>query len=295
MPRVLNIENHTTVGHGCVPTVCTTPTNQRVLTMGKSALVTGDSFVPHTYCGADSTHIGLMLPSFPNVTINSKPVGLELAPLSCGDLALCVGVGRVFVNEPLSKSSGEAADPEERVVIGDYPNITYSGGPLRATYRRVNDAAGNFAYYEFVRVDPLTIKPSNAYTPINVLDRESKVIRSIGNYPGPPVTTRSGAQGLPAYASTLSQPIKVRARIVNVYGIRNVRVTLGNNLIINEDTLEISNLENLGSVFPATIGFDKKARYDRIVVALKTGFEIGGQVYYDEDETQIAVGVSIQA
>jgi hypothetical protein len=262
--------------------------------MGKFALVTGDPFVPHNYCGADSTHVGVILPTTPNVTINSKPIGLELAPLSCGDLTLCVGAGRVFVNEPLSKSSGTAADPEERVVISDYPEIVYPTRPLSASYRRVNDIAGNFSHYELVRVFPLTIKPSDAYTPIDVLDRESKVIRQIRNYPGLPVTTRSGAQGLPAYASLLSQPIKVRLTILNVYGIRGVRSTLSNPLSLDEDTLEISNFENISNVFPTRIGSNKKATYDRLVIAVRTGMEIGGQVYYDEEITQIPVGISIQ-
>ena len=283
MPRILNTVNHTTVGHGCTPVVCTAPTNQRVTTMGEKALVLSDSFLPHNYCGTDPTHVGLLVASNPRVTINNKPVGLELDPLSCGDLALCVGVGKVFVSEPLSRSSGAAADPEERVVISDFPKIVYPRRTLSVTYETLKDSFGNITGYKLDSISPLSVSPTDAYTPLNILDRESEVLRTVNNYPGPPITTRSGAEGLPAYAVILSAPIQVSIVFTNI------------NPTLDETTLEVSNIENVLSL-PSNVSFSglqnlKNRRYN---ISYRTVMIIGGQSYTSDDTSNITIGLSVR-
>lgn len=299
MPRVLNVANHQTFGHSCSQvTRCVTPTNSKVFSLGEEVLVANDPFVPHSYCGVDGTHIGVLIPAIPNVTVGGKPIGSELTFTSCGDLVLCVDVGKVFVNDPIAARrtiGGGAADPIEEVTLGGYPKAFYPQGDILGKYSR--SSRDRFGYYRFSFIESFfrqAPKPNNAYTELNITDSEGKT-RQVRNYPGPPITPQSGStEPLPAYARLLQEPIKVVFRMLNKISLfvptsfsstktifsRNIP----NTLQIDEDTGIVSNLQSLNpTLFPeSSTGSTLKLPYPKIKLYYQPGFEFYGNRYFPD-------------
>lgn len=303
MPRVLNVANHQTFGHSCSQiTKCVTPSNAKVFSLGEEVLVANDVFVPHSYCGVDGTHIGVLIPSIPNVTVGGKPIGSELTFTSCGDLVLCVDVGRVFVNDPVAARrsiGGGAADPTEEVTLGGYPKAFYPQGEIIGRYSR--SARNTFGNYTYTFVDSFfrqVPKPNNAYTEINITNNAGET-RQTRNYPGPPITPQSGAaEPLPAYARILQEPIKVVFKMLDRISLFTpTRFSsvgsifardIPNPLRIDEETGEVSNLEALNeTLFPrSSTGSTLKLTYSKIKLYYQPGFEFYGNRYFPDPSDQ---------
>ena len=295
MPRALNTGNHQTLGHTCGQiTTCVTPSNTKVFSMGEEILVANDVFVPHSYCGVDGTHVGVLLPTVPNVTVGGKPIGTELGFTSCGDLVLCVGAGKVFVNDPIASrrsQGGGAADPNEEVTLDGYPEVFYQQpAGIIATYNKtlkpLNDPEFNFVS----SVVQTGTRVTNAYTEIKVTNQQGDT-RKVLNYPGPPLTQFAGAASpLPSYARILEQPIKPVFRALPT--IELLKVTgrsfhtfasnIENTLTVNEDTGEISNFESLNDIlFPRRIiDSSLKLPYTAFRVSIYTGFDFFGTKFF---------------
>lgn len=310
MPRVINIANNQTFGHSCGSiTTCIDASNDVVTSMGNNVVVAGDQFVPHSYCGVDGTHPPMLLPSIPNVTVKGKPIGSELSFTSCGDLVLAVGAGKVFVGDPVGSRrslGGGPADPEEKVTLGGYPKLDYPPGTIFGDYTSRSAGREPIANTTPTRYTNLydwtlstvsftaTPKPTNAYVDINITDSEGK-ITTAQNYPGPPITSRSGCTTqLPPYAWILQEPIKIIFRMSNK--LRVYRKTQGssqytyireinNPLTINEDTGEVSNAEGFRGLLFSQSALKTSTIspiYDRVEIDYYAGFEFFGQNFYPE-------------
>ena len=311
MPRVINISNNQTFGHSCGSvTTCIDASNDVVTSMGNNVVAAGDEFLPHSYCGVDGTHPPILLPLFPNVTVKGKPIGAELSFTSCGDLVLAVGAGKVFVGDPAGSRrslGGGPADPEEKVTLGGFPKLDYPPGNISGFYSkrdtgRTQQIPGSFpARYQKLYDWTLTSvafesipKPRNAYVEINITDKEGKTTTA-QNYPGPPITSRSGStRQLPPYAWILQEPIKVVFRMANK--IRTYRRSGGgaqyiytgeinNPLNIDEDTGVVSNEEAFrGLLFSNSILKTSTISpiYDRIQIDYYAGFDFFGQKIYPD-------------
>lgn len=269
--------------------------------MGQDILTAGDNFLPHPYCVIDPPHPVILLPIIPNVTVQDKPLGVELGFTSCGDLVLCQGAGKVFVGEPVGTQSapggpgGVAADPTEKVTIGGFPEISYENpGEIIGGYSRRNPTSRfSDAIYDFSGMGvPRPVKPRNAFTVIKVDSNGST--REVRNYPGPPVTRAAGANGpLPSYAGLLTDPIKVVFKMTDTIdyfeyvnrttqnpGSLQFKYRRPNTLQINPETGEVSNFESLAeNIFPRVVNGGEGIRLinDAIRIFLYAGFEFNGQ------------------
>lgn len=267
--------------------------------MGEALLTAGDSFIPHSYCGADGTHPVLLLPSIPNVTVGGRPIGLELGFTSCGDLVLCQGAGKVFVNDPIGARrsiGGGAADPDEKVTLGGYPRIVYDSPAELVGIYDVSQSNNRFEAktFTFRNSSPRGGTQTDAYTILNVTN-QAGTTREVRNYPGPPLSRFAGTTGsLPAYARAFENPIGVAFRMlptIDLYTSTDNNVSIryhsrrSNTLSINEDTGEISNFQSLDSIlFPQRFtGSQITLPFAAFRVLVYGGFNFYGTKYFPED------------
>lgn len=276
--------------------------------MGEPLLSAGDPFIPHSYCGADGTHPVLLLPTIPNVTVEGKPIGLELGFTSCGDLVLCQGIGKVFVNDPIGSRrsiGGGAADPNEKVTLAGYPRVVYDTPANLVGIYDVTQSNNRFESktFTFRNSAPRGGSQTDAYTVLNVTNIEGST-REVRNYPGPPLSRLTGVTGpLPAYARAFENPIGVSFRMlptITLYTYAdsnrvNLRFhsTRSNPLSINEDTGEISNFQALDNIF-----FPQRANGSELIlpfaafrVLVYGGFNFYGTKYFP-DEPQGGPGMA---
>jgi len=254
MVNILTVGTHISLGHGCANAItCTNPNNSKVTVEGLLAVNTTSPCVPHNFCGPDAPHIPVTLPSQTTVKVNGEPVNVDATPLGCGDILFSFAPSKValFRNPGSNQVPGQIAD---RVAyISDYPKVIYrpSNG-IKVIYKK--EGFGEEAPYRadlFCRFAG-SIPVRDAYTPIAV--SSSAGITESRNYPGPPISSRSGAVGIPSY-STLNNPLPISLRILGVYGVaissdnflnrRERGERLDHNLQLDPNTLTISNLESI--------------------------------------------------
>jgi len=191
MPKAINTNPiNITQGHCWAPT---TPQqgSQDVFIENFGAVRVGDPYIPHTpgCTPIPTTHPVIPIMGSPNVFVNNLPLMRDGDPMNCGDVA-DNGARTVFVN---GGGDGGTGDPDETTGYTiDPPQIIYSSTQLRIGYA-VTRLFGEEEV--FLRGCPVDFRIQDIFTPLN----EETTGQIFRNYPGPPLTIRSGAE-LPRYA-----------------------------------------------------------------------------------------------
>lgn len=199
MPRVIKFGDLTIGTHGERTTV-PIPTVTDVTIDGIAPIVVGDQFLPHTL---PLPHPVIAIIGSPSVFINGKPVVRDGDPTSCGDITDTL-YGTVFCNGGGLGGPGAGGDPNQTTGfrIGP-PNLIYPASIPVRIYYTLNVTTGNRL---FIRSELETTNPTDAYT---ILTEEQTNAQYL-NYPGQPLTSESGAEDLPEYASeTYRLPIAI--------------------------------------------------------------------------------------
>lgn len=199
MPRVIRIGVDLSQGHVWTPTICDKPSNKRtVFANGIQVAAVGDLYNVgmHIPPPLQPPHYGMFAAGGSNnVFIDGLPVHRDGDMISCGDVA-DNGSTDVFAN---GGGAGSKKDPGETIgYTARAPIISY-------------DSVINIPYVveretgTYLRGCPVNIGPLDVYTPLE----EEETNSLYKNYPGMPLTQRSGAD-LPSYApQAFKAPIKI--------------------------------------------------------------------------------------
>lgn len=282
MPRVPRKNIDPNLGHGCSPSLCLEADNNPTTTTFQDAqpVLLGDKYQDHSYCPVPAVHPVFTVLASPNIFVNDRMLVREGDLLSCGDLAginpavpSTILANDIFTPFSTGGTGGGGGAGGGGVGGGSFGSqVSIQSFP----YARYNDSIAKIekdAQGRYKRHCPFRTVPQEVYTPLVFGSREFR------NYPGPPLTTQSGAQDLPAGAPEFFRnPIKVKFKFGKLYPgfgtpFTNIQ-TVENyyNLHIDEATGEIT-----GSIPTSFENFN-------IFVPFYVGMEILGESYFPEDQ-----------
>lgn len=264
MPRVPKKNIDPNLGHGCSPSFCLTDSNQPVTVTieDQSPILLGDVYEPHSYCPGPNHFVPTALASL-TVFVNDRPLVKEGDILGCGDIAAINPAvpTRVFAEDVFNASlpGGGAGGGGGGTGGGSAPNqVSLKTFPIATYPNRVITTYRVDQQNRYQNHCPVSIKPTNAYTPLMFNNQE------VRNYPGPPITVKSGAEELPNTVNReFRDPIPLKFKFVT-----NPKQY---ELNINEDTGEITGY----------IPLDLRDRW--LPVSYFVGFGLLGRFYFPDD------------
>ena len=197
MPKAVRARIDFSQGHGWMPSIIDIPSNLTVFHNGVEVAVVGDQ-----YNMAMHDHPSILIPPHPifavigspNVFINGRPILRDGDPLNCGDVADVNNAipSNLYINGGGRGGPARGAG-ETTGYVTNIPVLSYENTYILTYVVKRDDNTGQWV---FVNGCPFSAKILDAYSPLGEEDTDAE----FKNYPGPPVTSKSGAD-LPSYAA----------------------------------------------------------------------------------------------
>ncbi len=204
MPKVIN-DSPTSLSqrHSSYPMSIPIKGSPTVFVNNFGVMRQNDQFTPHTNLAPPwDTHSPLVVIGSPTVFADGIPVARDGDPLSCGDVC-DLGSTDVFADGGGGGGPAASQDPGETTGYGvSRPAIVYSQASYSVPYIVTYDPQRKPI---FKNGCPFDTGIPDIYSPLT----EEGSGRKFKNYPGPPLTSQSGAK-LPPYATaTARKPIPI--------------------------------------------------------------------------------------